>query len=277
VAFVSDTHLAARAPEADANWAAIVDHVDATRPSLVVHLGDASLDGAHRPADLDHARARLDELDEHGVAWRAIPGNHDIGDNPAGDHVPSTPVDDVRRQRWLDVVGPDRWALDLDGWRLVAVDAQLFGSGLAAEEEQWEWLGAAAADQRDGRAVALLSHKPWSAPTPELAAAPPYRFVPPPSRHRLRQLFGDDPPAIVVSGHVHQHRVLELDGSRHVWAPTSWAVLPDDVQPPVGTKRCGILTATFDADGSGPSVTLVEPDGIRQLMLRRDLPNPYGD
>ncbi|HEX6420490.1 MAG TPA: metallophosphoesterase, partial [Acidimicrobiales bacterium] len=71
---VSDTHLSPRTPEADTNWDAVVRHVAATRPDLVVHAGDVSLDGALAPGDLDHARRRLDRLP---VPWRAVPGNHD--------------------------------------------------------------------------------------------------------------------------------------------------------------------------------------------------------
>ena len=40
LAIVSDTHLSSATPEADANWDAVVRHVDETRPDLVLHLGD---------------------------------------------------------------------------------------------------------------------------------------------------------------------------------------------------------------------------------------------
>lgn len=44
---VSDTHLSAVAPEAEANWDAVVRHIALTAPDLVVHVGDLSLDGTH--------------------------------------------------------------------------------------------------------------------------------------------------------------------------------------------------------------------------------------
>jgi hypothetical protein len=44
----------------------------------VVHVGDLTLDGAHQPDQLPRARARLERLP---VAWRSVPGNHDIGHN----------------------------------------------------------------------------------------------------------------------------------------------------------------------------------------------------
>jgi 3',5'-cyclic AMP phosphodiesterase CpdA len=79
VILVSDTHLSASAPQAQANWDAVVSYVGTCAPDLVIHLGDLSLDGAGNAADLRHGRAQLDRLP---AAWHAVPGNHDIGDNP---------------------------------------------------------------------------------------------------------------------------------------------------------------------------------------------------
>src|ERR1700761_4583227 len=102
VIFVSDTHMSPDVPEAQANWAAVVAYIAAENPGLVVHLGDLSLDGARNPADLEHARRQLELLP---VPWRAVPGNHDVGDNPLPGMPDSLAVDDARRERWLDVVG----------------------------------------------------------------------------------------------------------------------------------------------------------------------------
>src|SRR5262249_38980480 len=176
VVVVSDTHLSSRTPERRANWDAVVQHVEATRPAFVVHLGDLSVDGANDARDLDFARARLDELP---VAWHAIPGNHDVGDNPvdgyAGEHV----IGDTRRDRWRAVMGDGRWSLALDGWTFIAVNAKLFGSGLAAEQEQWDWLAHELARRADCERTAFLTHKPLTTGEVELATAPVYRFVPP--------------------------------------------------------------------------------------------------
>ena len=64
----------------------MVSYVRACAPDLVIHLGDLSFDGAGNAADPRHGRTQLDRLP---VAWHAVPGNHDIGDNvwpsaPAG-------------------------------------------------------------------------------------------------------------------------------------------------------------------------------------------------
>jgi transposase len=54
VILVSDTHLSASAPQAQANWDAVVSYVSACAADLVIHLGGLSLDGARNAADLRH-------------------------------------------------------------------------------------------------------------------------------------------------------------------------------------------------------------------------------
>ncbi len=271
VIFVSDTHLSPDTPAAQENWAAVVRYVTAAAPDLVIHLGDLSLDGARNRADLDHARRQLEML---RVPWAAVPGNHDIGDNPLPGTPGDLPVTAARRQRWLDVIGADYWSLEIADWLLLAVNAQLAGSGLAAEASQWSWLADQLRRADAGQRIALLAHKPLTAPAAELATAPPYRFWPPASRDRLAQLFADRPPTLFISGHVHQSRRLRLDRTDHVWVPTTWAVLPDHAQPVLGAKRCGVLSLAFEP-GRTPAPTFREPDGIRQLTLTADIPDPY--
>jgi 3',5'-cyclic AMP phosphodiesterase CpdA len=266
---VSDTHLSAEAPEGAANWAAVVDHVAAEQPDLVVHIGDLTLAGSDKGADLEFGRAALDRL---GAPWRAVPGNHDIGDNPWPGAPQHYLVDAMRHQRWLDVLGADRFSLELAGWSVVAINAQLFGSGLPAEAEQWEWIERAISPA-DSRPVLLITHKPMAAPPEELAAAPAHRFLPADARAELAARFGDRQ-VVVVSGHVHQHRVLHIDGHDHVWVPTTWAVIPEEVQPTFGTKRCGVLSLTLHEAGEF-ATAIVEPTGLAQQMLGVDLPNPY--
>ena len=94
------------------------------------------------------------------------------------------------------------------------------------------------------------------------------------ARGRLARLFGGTPPALVMSGHVHQYRLLRLDGTDHLWVPTTWAVLPDQVQPVLGTKRCGIVSLTFTT-GTLAQPEFIEPDGLEQLTVTVDLPDPY--
>ena len=264
---VSDTHLSPSAPEAQANWEAVLRHVATAAPDIVIHVGDLTQAGAHDPGQLDHARRQLDRLP---VPWRTVPGNHDIGDNPWPGVPDGSAVDAERRQRWLDVIGADHWSLPLNGWTLLAINAQLLGSGLEAEASQWSWLEEQASELGADQQIALVTHKPVTSTAAEVASSPPYRFLPPSDRDRLADLVKAP---LVISGHVHQHRLLHLDGTDHLWVPTTWAVLPDEMQPVLGAKRSGIVSLEL-ASGSRPQPEFIEPSGLAQLTLTRDLPIP---
>lgn len=67
---------------------------------------------------------------------------------------------------------------------------------------------------------------------------------------------------------------VAIHGRRCLWAPTTWAVLPGELQPAVGVKRCGILEVGLSPEHS-VSVRHVEPPGLSQHTLIRDVPSPY--
>jgi 3',5'-cyclic AMP phosphodiesterase CpdA len=266
---VSDTHLSPRAPEARRHWDAVVTELGRHPPDLVVHAGDLTLDGISHPDELDAARADLDRLD---VEWRAVAGNHDVGDwtASAGGHAP--PLSAVSQARWRAAIGEGHWRVDVGAWTVLGLDAQLLGSGLDEEVEQWRWLGAALASAE--AFVAVVLHKPLVGPPGELGAGTGHRFVPAPARAELLALLAEVDTRVVVSGHVHQYRRLVHDGRLQLWAPTTWALIPDGTQPVFGTKRAGILDVRLAPDG-GVTGAFAEVPGVAQLVLGRDLPVPY--
>jgi 3',5'-cyclic AMP phosphodiesterase CpdA len=268
VTVVSDSHLSGRTPEAAANWEAVVDHVAATRPDLVVHAGDVTADGADRPADLAFARERLDRL---SVPWAVVPGNHDVGDTPA------TPgdgpfVDAARVARFAATFGSDRFAIDVGAWRLVGLDAQLLGAGGDPEADQWAWLGDRLHGLDPAMPLALVLHRPL---LPGDDTDSPVRYVPPAARARLLDVLEPVDARLVVSGHVHEslrHRTAGLD---HVWAPTTWAVVPDRLQSAVGRKLTGLVELTLHDDGR-VDVRPAAPPGVRHHVFGEDVADPYG-
>ena len=76
---ISDTHLGRDRSWFLPNFRAMARIISALRPDLVVNTGDISFDGADRDDDLAFARSCHADLD---VPLLAIPGNHDVGDNP---------------------------------------------------------------------------------------------------------------------------------------------------------------------------------------------------
>lgn len=239
---ISDTHLSRAKSYCVPNFEAIKGIVSAERPDLVVNSGDIALDGAGNEDDLAFARACHEGLD---APLRTIPGNHDLGDNPWSDTV-AHPITEARRERYLKHFGDDFWRLDANRWLLIGLNAQLFGSGLAAEEEQWAFLAEAAASA-DRRPVALFVHKPLFLEQRDETDVN-HRYVNPDYRRRLFDTLGDAALRLVASGHVHQHRHRRLDGIDYCWAPSTAFVLPDRTQPLLGTKRVGYTAYSFGAD-----------------------------
>jgi 3',5'-cyclic AMP phosphodiesterase CpdA len=272
VTIVSDTHLSSLAPEADTNWEAVLRYIADVKPDLVVHVGDLSLDGAFRVDDLHYARRQLDRLD---VPWRAVPGNHDTGDNPFPGK-PREDIDATRIEQWRAIVGEAHWSVEVGGWFLIGIDAQLFGSGLDDEAAQWRFLDTEFAGRDRHDPTMMIVHKPFGLTDTELQAPHPHRYVPEPARQKLMDIVRAERIRLVVSGHVHQYRRLDLDGAHHLWAPTTWAVLPDEMQPTIGLKRSGVVQLDLEADGTWDA-QLVEPDGLLQLTALHDVPNRYPD
>ncbi|MBN2623459.1 MAG: metallophosphoesterase [Acidimicrobiales bacterium] len=270
VIVVSDSHLSDRTPEATANWSAVVDDVAAARPSLVVHAGDVTADGAEHPADLLFARAQLDRIP---VPLAIVPGNHDVGDVPAPGSAAGPWVDATRLERFRSAFGADRFSVAVGRWHVLGIDAQLLAAGGDAEAEQWDWLEAEVARLRPGTPVMVVSHRPLIPPPGEVDH--PGRYVRPPAQARLIDLLGDMGPRMVVSGHVHQRLHHRTGGMDHAWAPTTWAVLPDGVQTRVGDKEVGVLDLVLHDHGAVDVTTRV-PDGMRQMTLGIDIVDPYG-
>src|SRR5207248_6330627 len=99
---ISDTHLSPGKPHFADNWGPLAAWIAARRPELVIHTGDLTVDGADLEEDLRYGALLMARL---GVRFRAVPGNHDVGD-PGH---PRQPVNDERLARWRAHFGPDRW------------------------------------------------------------------------------------------------------------------------------------------------------------------------
>ena len=59
---ISDTHLARRLQKLTDNFHRVSEHIDATRPDLVINSGDISFDGPTSRSDLEFAKELHDAL-----------------------------------------------------------------------------------------------------------------------------------------------------------------------------------------------------------------------
>jgi 3',5'-cyclic AMP phosphodiesterase CpdA len=244
---ISDTHLARRLPRLTANFDRIRDHIDATRPDLVVNSGDLAFDAPTAPDDLAFAKSLHDALP---VACRYLPGNHDIGDNPTRlGPVPPQPVNENARRSFITAFGDDRWRFDAAGWCFIGLNSLVMNSGLASEAEQFDWLAAELAGA-NGKPVALFLHKPIFLNTPvdpELESSA-IRYVPMPVRGRLLDMLRTVDLRLIASGHVHQRRDFTYGHVRHVWAPSAGFIISDARQERIAVKEVGLVEYRFQPD-----------------------------
>lgn len=249
---VSDTHLSPSHAYFQDNWDAFVDCVAEEKPDFVFVTGDMCFNGPVNPGDLAYARGQMDRLP---VPWRAIPGNHDIGDTPP-DAKLKHPMNAGSRAAYRKHFGEEHWVEDLGEWRFVGLNAQLMDSGLPGEAEQMAMLEDALATAGD-RSRALIVHKPlFNADADEKGQAPAALF--PAGRKKILALCGRYGVKLVASGHRHCYRSLRLGRTQLVWAPATAFI--DTSKSNDGlrlVRRLGYVRYRFE--GRKFSHALVEP------------------
>jgi 3',5'-cyclic AMP phosphodiesterase CpdA len=260
IALITDTHLAATAPDFVANCAAAIAWINASGVELVIHLGDITADGIEAPEQIEDARAVLTAL---RPPLLCVPGNHDIGDNPvpglASGH---KPFDPAMLARYHAAFGADFWVHEAGGWTLIGLNALLFGTGTDEERGQMAWLG----ELLDAVAgpIGLLLHKPWFRETLDDSEVHA-RYVPIAVRRALSAMFDDRDLRFVASGHTHQFRTHRADGVDHIWVPSTAFIVPDAMQPWIGTKKVGLGLLTLGPDRHDFEV--IEAPGMRCFDL----------
>src|SRR5215468_2244121 len=240
IVVLSDIHLSPTHGFFWENWCAARAFANAASADAVIVNGDLTINGADSDAEIAFAANALMSL---RAPVMTLPGNHDVGDEPPGQD-PNQIIDADRLTRWDRSFGTDRWALDAGGWRLVGVNAQLFGSGLAREQVQDNWLDEEL-DAATGRPIALFLHKPLFLELPTDDDVSSACIVPSAPTRLLDKMHRSDV-RLIVSGHLHQHRDRTLGGLRHLWVPAVAFAAP---QAHGGDSRCGITVLDFCSDG----------------------------
>ncbi len=253
---ITDTHLSRGKAHFADNWAPLAHWIGEQRPDLVIHTGDVTVDGAEVEDDFAYAAGLLQRL---GVRFRAIPGNHDVGE--AGHS--HQPVNGERLARWRAYFGPDWWVEDVAGWRLIGLDALILGSGSNEEAAQAIWLEASMT-QADDRPTAWFLHKPLFLDSPEEGDTG-YWSVKPEPRDRLMALLRRHSVALVASGHLHKAHDFRREDTRFLWAPAS-SFLVGPMQPEMpGEKRLGAVL--YELSGARLTASIAEVPNLSRHWL----------
>lgn len=254
---ISDTHLSPTKPHFACNWEPLKIWLVTQQPNLVIHTGDVTVDGADLDEDMSYCRSALAEL---AVPVLSVPGNHDVGEA----YHPHQPVNDLRLARWRRHIGPDFWTSDIEGWRLIGLNAMLFGSDEGEEACQLAWLEQEIA-QAGGRRLGWFLHRPLFIESPD-EGDKGYWSVPPRPRARLLDLVRKNEVAFVASGHLHRAHDFSVEGTRYIWGPSSGFVVGPELQPGMaGSTTLGAVAYTFD--GSDYSATVHEIAALKTLWI----------
>lgn len=252
---ISDTHLSPVQGFFYENFRRVADAINAAQPDAVVSSGDLSINGPEEEDDLAFAKWCHDLID---APVYALPGNHDVGEEPGGEHL-NQPLTDERLAVYHALFGPCRWVTDLGTWRLVGLNSQVFNTGTGHEDEQWAWLEKAL--EHDGP-IGVFQHKPLyiekpgEYPLPKLTVSPAVH-------DRLHGTYQQAGVRFIGSGHIHMHRHIQVDGIDHFWCPST-AFRPFNAQTDLDTSL-GYLE--YDFDGDEVTMRFVIPDGLDQVTL----------
>ncbi|MGV8935802.1 MAG: metallophosphoesterase family protein [Allorhizobium sp.] len=244
---ITDTHLSPGKVHFNGNWEPLAAWINAEQPDLVIHTGDLSMDGADLEEDLTFCMELMGAV---AAPMLIVPGNHDVGHLP-GSH---QPVDPERLERWRRLVGPDRWATPVDGWLFIGLNALLFGFDDAEEEAQFAWLEQVLSE-RDGRRVAIFTHKPLFVDAPHEGDTG-YWSVRPAPRQRLYDLIAAHDVALVASGHLHWAWKGRFENTSLVWGPSSAFIIDTMEREMPGERLVGAVIHTFGDDVESEIVTL---------------------
>lgn len=258
---LSDTHLSGSHPFFYHNWDVALEAANALTPDLAVVTGDLTLNGSKKPADLDFAAAQMKRFSAPVV--QVLPGNHDVGYAPVGNHGKQK-MTAARRKEYLARFCPDFWTCDHGTWRFIGLNPFLLESGLKAEVDQRDMVVEALTHQGP---IGVFSHMPFFGWDPAENNEDTTATLRPAPRADLLRLFTSANVRFVATGHKHRHKRMIFESVDHIWAPgVAFMTGGPNADRWGGEPWVGFLDFQFTADGY--TVTKVEPEDMLNIDIR---------
>jgi alkaline phosphatase D len=226
IAFVSDTHVNLRTNEPAAAYNQHLDQamaaINAAEVDLVLIAGDLTDGGT--PEQMALFKRKVKQLK---APVMFVAGNHDVG--MVGNGEVKTSITPEKVKRFSKELGPNWFAREQAGVRVVGINSCLFGSGLQEEDDQWQFLEMELAKPH-AKPTLLLEHYPLFIKTVDEPRISTWN-VQPELRKRLLALVEQGGVRTVLTGHLHYRITNRLDGILFLGnAPTAFG-LPRGIQP----------------------------------------------
>jgi len=263
------------------NWQQAKEQILGISPELLFVCGDLTRDGSIHRYELEEMHAELSSLP---FPVHLVPGNMDTGnkhtDRPGLHRGPDQCTDlelnvtSEQLQQFASVFGPLWWSFDYKGVRFSGFADVVVNSGLPEEAGFWRWAEEQAKRSKDVLYHVWIMHYPLFLDRPdepswdiETHYYEWYFSIDQPGRARLLDLFKATGADLVLSGHVHCHRVRYAEGIRFEIVPATsfaqWADRWPDGDPTLGfmlytVSERGLegslipLARTYDLPGYGP-------------------------
>ena len=232
------------------NWEQARKQIIALNPDLLLVGGDLTRDGSVHRWELAEMKADLDGLPfpVHVVAGNMDAGNkHTDRDSVHRGADQCTDLDlnvtSAQLQQFASVFGPLWWTVDHKDVRFSGFADLVVNSGLPEEAEFWEWAENERKRPRARHHVWIMHYAMFAdglnEPNWDISSPEDYHnwyfCIDQPGRGRLLELFKATAADVVISGHIHCHKVSYAEGIRFEIAPA---------MPPRMTPRVALATLT---------------------------------
>ena len=174
-----------------------VEYINRTKPAFVVITGDF----VNIRTDMTQINAfkEITALIDKKIPVYLVPGNHDIGQNPAGEEI----------DFYLKLYGYDRFSFNYGGVYFVGLNSCYIKAGSPQEQEQLEWLNTVFAKNKSNRKVIFTHYSFFINDVNEEEA---YFNLPVEKRKDYFRLFKENNTKAVFAGHYHNNASANYDG-----------------------------------------------------------------
>lgn len=175
-----------------------INQVNKLKPNFVVITGDL----VNNRTDSNQLKAfkQITSLINKKIPVYIIPGNHDVGSKPTSETM----------NFYFNNYPIDKFSFTSKNVQLIGINSSLINSGIAAENDQWEWLKKVLAENSNAIRKILFTHHPFF--TTNINEKDSYSNIPQPKRQEYMELLKANGVVKIFAGHYHNNAITQYDG-----------------------------------------------------------------